>query len=193
MTVVPLRGTSNTVILRATQWSRRIRPCTQQPDPTTARRMTVASSAIQPSRLINVKREVLVVDCLVRAVFADFLQGLVQALDQLRVALAHGNGNLVIFKHRVALELEVLAGIAFQPFPVDELVRQYGVQAARGQIQIGVFVGVVQLDEMLRPWLSSSQLPAMVARWAPITLPFRLSASTLKSTFFGAINCKPLL
>ena len=62
------------------------------------------------------------------------------------VALAHGNTDLVVVEHRVAFELEAFAGIALQPFPVDKLVGQHAIDTAGGQVEVGVFLGVVELD-----------------------------------------------
>src|SRR5690606_41067970 len=64
---------------------------------------------------VDVEREVLVVDLLVGAVGDDFRQRLVQPLTQFVVALAHGDGDLVIVEHRLALEFEVAAGVAVVP------------------------------------------------------------------------------
>src|SRR5690606_16599550 len=62
---------------------------------------------------VNAEGEVFGVDLLVGTVFDDFLQRLVQTLAQ-RVALAHGNTDLVIIEYRVTLELEIGTRVALQ-------------------------------------------------------------------------------
>src|SRR5690606_29221263 len=94
---------------------------------------------------VNAEGEVFGVDLLVGTVFDDFLQRLVQTLAQ-RVALAHGNTDLVIIEYRVTLELEIGTRVALQPLVLDEDVSKYAIDAAGGHIEVGVLLGVVQAD-----------------------------------------------
>ena len=97
----------------------------------------------------DAEREVLVVDFLVRTVGFDFCQGFVQVVAQLGVTFAHGNADLVAVHHRLALELEVRAVFAFQPLVLHVLVGQDAVDTTGDQVEVGVFLGVVQLDVCL--------------------------------------------
>lgn len=140
---------------------------------------------------IDAEREVLVVDLLVGAVGDDFFQCGIELVAQLVVTFAHGNADLVVFVDRVALELVVLAGFGLQPFIVGIFVGEDGVEAAGGQVQVGVFLAVIEVDleVAVQAPLSSSQVAAWVERWVPMVLPLSEARSVLKSTFFGAMNC----
>ena len=74
------------------------------------------------------------------------LEGQVQLGTQFVVAFAQGDADLVVFVDRLTLELVCLASRAFQPVVVGVLVSQQRVYTARSQVEVGVFLSVVQGD-----------------------------------------------
>nr|GEZ35784.1 hypothetical protein [Tanacetum cinerariifolium] len=83
--------------------------------------------------------------CLNVQATARVRQGFVELVAQ-RVAFAYRDADLVVALQWLAFELVVLAFFAFQPLVACVFVTQQCIEAARGQVEEGVFLGVVELQ-----------------------------------------------
>src|SRR5690606_12641552 len=95
--------------------------------------------------VVDIEVEVLAGDLLVGAVGDDLGQRLVQALAQGVVVLAHGDGGVGLGAGDVAEDPAAGLAVLVHPLVQGELVGDHPVQAAGGQVGVGLVHGGVEL------------------------------------------------
>ena len=119
------------------------------------RRVAVAEAVCRRGPLlrlgsVDVEREVLVVDLLVRPVGTDFLDRRVERRLQRRVFLAQADAGAVAEDRAAQLgpdELEILTlGLVEEPFLEHDRIGEDEIEPSRGEVEVDVVLGVVFLD-----------------------------------------------